>query len=88
MALPKRNIDVSSDRQNINPPETVCSYGRCARPFRKVGRPSSTVLLHSDIKGDIEMPMSNVGVNTSMNVASGNERNIGRRARSISAVLL
>lgn len=88
MALQKRNIDVSSDRQNIYPPETVYSYRRPACPFRKLGRPSCAVLLYSDIKEDIEMPMSNVGVNTSMNVPSENERNIGKRVRSISAVLL
>ena len=75
--------------QTKYPPEIpVYSYCRLACPFRKLGRPSCAVLLHSDTKEDIEMPMSNVGVNTSMNVASENERNIGKRVRNISAVLL
>jgi len=47
--------------------ETVCFY-RPACPFKKLGRPSFAVLLHSDTKESIEMPMSIVGVNTSMNV--------------------
>lgn len=70
LPISKKEIDVSSVRQNINPHETMCS---CRRPVWKA-RPTF-VLLHSDIKEDTEMPMSNVSVNTSMNVASGNERN-------------
>jgi len=84
MALLKRNRCIKSIDKIL---ETVCFY-RPVCPFKKLGRPSCAVLLHSDTKEGIEMPMSIVGVNTSMNVASENERNIGRQARSISAVLL